>query len=175
MDMKEKELINLWASLCEGEEGTTDIDMGTIIGTFTVTKGSVNEMGSVGRITYPHQYLVYIHPNEGMTPHFHVFDKAGMHRSKVKHDGFHTCVEIKQNRYFKHDAYTDDLDKDSMEALDNFMGTIRTKGLNQGKSNFIHTIMEWNANNTDDDETKPNWVDPDTTEKPDYTKITDNL
>ena len=168
-----------WFVIHDSEEEKSliheETDEDYVVGTFLV-KNVLSEMGSkIGTITSPHKYAVVIRSDEGMTPHFHVFDKAGMHRSKAKHDGFHTCVEIRQNRYFKHDAYTDDLDKEAMAALDTFMGTIRTKGLNQGKSNFIHTIMEWNANNTEDDETSPNWVDPGTTEKPDYTKIMDNL
>ena len=169
------EHIKHWAQLCESAD-SEDIDYGTIIGSFVVNKGSINEMGRVGEITYPHQFFVYIHPNEGMTPHFHVFDKAGMHRSETKKDGFHTCVEIKRNVYFKHAAYTDNLDKESMKALDKFMCETRSHPQYRtdiGMTNFVHTINEWDDNNAN--EGSPNWVDPDTTEKPDYTTLIDNL
>ena len=173
--MNMQDYIRHWASLCESTD-SEDIDYGTIIGTFTVDKGSLNEMGSVGRITYPHQFYVYIHPNEGMTPHFHVFDRAGMHRSETNKDGFHTCIEIRHNAYFKHAAYTDELDKESMKALDKFMSETRSRPQYRtdiGVTNFVHTVNEWDDNNAE--EGNPNWVDPDTTEKPDYTNIADNL
>ena len=168
--MYNKELIEYWASLCESEEND-----GTFIGSFTVDEKQLNEMARIGSISYPHQFFVYIRSNEGMKPHFHVFDKAGMHRSETHNDGFHTCVEIRSNTYFKHGAYTDNFDKESMKALDNFMNEVRTKPKYRtdiGMTNYQHTVNEWDDNNAD--EGNPNWVDPDSTEKPDYTNIVDN-
>ncbi len=160
--------------ICESVD-SEDIDYGTIIGTFSVGGQTVSEMGKVGKIENPRLYYVYIHPNEGMTPHFHVFDKAGMHRNQTNTDGFHTCVEIRTNAYFKHAAYTDDLDKESREALDAFMREIRESPKYRtdiGKTNFVHTINEWDDNNSEEGD--PNWVDPDNTEQPNYKTIEDN-
>ena len=162
--------------ICEGyEDGSEDIDWGTLIGIFTIEQTIVTEMGEIGKITTSHLYYVYIHPHEGSIPHFHVFDKDGMHRrqSTKKMTGFHTCVAIKCNKYFKHGPYTDNLDKDMMVALDNLMNEIRdSETSDPGMTNFQHTIREWNANNAQ--KGTPGWVDPNT-EKPDYTRISGNL
>jgi len=164
--------------ICEGYENSGEnIDMGDVIGTFVVEEETVNEMGSIGEIRIPHLYYVYIHPNEGANPHFHVFDKAGMHRNKKStkgKKGFHTCVAIKCNKYFKHGPYTDDLDRDMMSALDKFMGSVRTDEdkPDVGLTNFVHTIKQWNANNAP--KGTPGWVDTNI-EKPDYTIVSGNL
>ena len=157
-----------------------NLDHGTIIGTFSTGTGSVNEVGSVRRITHPHQYIVFVHPNEGEMPHFHVFDKPGMHRTQTHKDGFHTCIEIRTNKYFKHGVYTDNLDQKSRKALDEFMNEIRESPKYRsdiGCTNFEHTINEWDDNNAQEGENIKKFVnpDPDVTPKPDYTTLIDNL
>ena len=137
-----------------------DMDDGTIIGSFMV--------GDEGcRLT------VYIRSNEKMTPHFHVFDKAGMYRTQAHKGGFHTCVEIETSRYFKHDVYMDNLDKASMSVLDAFMRERRTSpkyNSGVGLTNFEHTVNEWNDNNAQDRK-RPMFVNPKTAIQPDYTDI----
>ena len=102
-------------------------EWGTTIGTFSVDENTITEMGSIGQFDASHLFTVYIHPDEGMTPHFHVFDKEGKDKKKSTDPGRHTCVEIRQNKYFKHGAYADSLDGKTRKALDRFMRGIRIR------------------------------------------------
>lgn len=162
---------------CENDEmlehsDYPDFNEGTFIGHFMVGEEQAStEMAKMVNIPGSKTYYVYIRSNEEMTPHFHVFDKIGERKGMGPIAGFHTCVEIERNRYFKHDAYSDDLDRGVREALDRFMRTIRTKeehASDCGVSNYVHTIQAWNDNNSECG--KPNWLDPDR-EQPDYTTI----
>ena len=160
--------------ICKGcENGTEDIDWGCIIGTFTVNRTAANDMVAMGEGAASHLYYVCIHPNESEAPHFHVFDKTGMHRKESEKNGFHACVAIQCNKYVKNGPYTDELDKDMMEALDNMM--CETRGENRadpGMTNFRHTVLEWNDNNAE--KGTPGWVDPNT-EKPNYKRISGTI
>lgn len=156
-----------------------EMDDGTTIGSFAV-EDVVSEMGEIGKSETSGKYYVYIRSNEGSVPHFHVFDEEGRNRKeKDKSRGFHTCVEIRRNVYFKHEPYVDNLSKKMRIALNAFMNQIRSEdkyGSGVGKSNYIHTIDQWNDNNAQDRK-PPKWVDPNqkVAPKPDYTTIIDNL
>ena len=177
-----KKYINHWAKLCESnDEETThlheDIDDGSVIGMFSVNDETITEMGEVGKLTKPHEFYVYIRSHEGMLPHFHVFNAEGRYKRRGDKKGVHTCVEIRRNWYWKHDNYIDDLDQKTREELDRFLSQVRTEdkySSGVGKTNFVHAIDQWNDNNAQD-RSRPNWVNPQTTEKPDYTTIVDNL
>ena len=153
-----------------------DTDADYVVGTFFV-KPMLTEMGDkIGIISSPHLYYVVINSNEGMTPHFHIYNKQGKNPNRREKGGVHACVQIKDNIYFKHGQYQDELQPDIREALDKFMSTIRTEedhssGL--GVTNFIHTINEWNEQN-DLRKGMPNWVDKNKISKPDYTTIRAN-
>ena len=169
---------NTWFSLHDSNGEVSliheEADEDYVIGTFQVKK-VLSEMGSkIGTITSPHMYAVVIRSNEGMTSHFHVYDKEG--RDSRGRKGTHACVQIKDNVYFKHGCYSDELDAKIREALDNFMNEIRTEDEHSsgvGLTNFVHTINEWNEQNGLK-KGMPNWVDKDTTKKPDYTTIRSN-
>lgn len=151
-----------------------ETDEDYIVGTFLV-KNVLLEMGSkIGTITSPHKYAVVIRSDEGMTPHFHVYDKEG--RNSKGRKGTHACVQITKNMYFKHGCYKGELDAKTREALDNFMNEMRTEDSHSsgvGLTNFVHTINEWNEQNGLN-KGMPNWVDKTTTIKPDYTTIMSN-
>ncbi len=176
------EHIKEWAKIVEAkckadelleESENIDFDEGTFIGAFTVEgEKPITEMGAVGKLSTSHRYYVYIHGRERMTPHFHVFDKEGEHKSKGQREGIHTCIKIRENQYFKHGSHTDNLDRDARHALDAFMREIRVQGKhssNIGVTNYVHTIREWNDNNAENG--APNWVDEER-KQPDYTTIT---
>lgn len=173
--MIDQNQIEKWADLCEREEYGhvhEDMDDGTIIGSFDV-EAPLTEMGEIGRLQEPRKYYVYVRSNEGMKPHFHVFDNEGRNRKRNRKNGFHTCVEILKNSYFKHGPYTDDMDQKTRDALDSFMGEVRTgeKYISDlGKTNFFHTVAQWDENNAPSRE-MPNFVDPETIEKPDYANL----
>lgn len=152
-----------------------DMDDETIVGMFQTDENMVSEMGEVGTIKEPHFYTVSVRSNEGMTPHFHVYDKQGRVRGRrsKKNKGTHACVQILQNKYFKHGVYTDELDSDIQQALDSFMKSVRKEEEHDegvGKTNFQYTVSQWNEQNQT--KGKPNWINPNTTQKPDYTTIT---
>ena len=148
-----------------------ETDEDYVVGTFLV-KEILSEMGSkIGTITTPHKYAVVIRSNEGMTAHFHIFDQEG--RDSKGRKGIHACVQIRDNMYFKHGSYVGELDAKTRKALNDFMGEIRTEDEHSsgiGLTNFVHTINEWNEQNGLKKGMK-NWVDKDTTKKPDYTTI----
>lgn len=174
-----KEYINHWASLCESEAGDSihesEMDDGTTIGSFVVGN-IVSEMGEIGKPRASGKYYVYIRSNEGTIPHFHVFDENGRNR-KERGKGFHTCVEIRRNASFKHGPYVDNLSRKMRIALNDFMSQIRSAeeySSGVGKSNYVHTIEQWNDNNVQDKK-PPKWVDPRTAQQPDYSTLIDNL
>ena len=168
-----------WFSLQESDDDVSFIheetDEDCIIGTFLV-KEILSEMGNkIGTIKTPHEYIVVIRSNEGMIPHFHIYDKAG--RDSKGRKGIHACVQIRDNMYFKHGCYNGELDADARKALDDFMNEIRTADEHSsgvGLTNFVHTINEWNEQNSLKKGMK-NWVDKDTTTKPNYTIIRSNI
>lgn len=175
------EHIKHWANLCESNNEETahiheDIDDGSIIGFFSVNN-PITEMGSIGTLEGSHRYFVYIRSFEREIPHFHVYDIDGKDKKKGDKKGTHTCIQISKNWYWKHGNYVDDLDKKTREQLDKFLAEVRTEdkySSGVGKTNFVHTIEQWNDNNALD-RNSPNWVNPQTTEKPDYTTLIDNL
>lgn len=158
-----------------------DMDDGSIIGSFTVPVTVMNEMGQIGTITTSKTFTVFIRANERTIPHFHVYDKEGKDRKArdckkgKKSKGFHACVEIRTNRYFKHKPYTDDPDDKMREELDKFMSTTRTEQQYSGsigKTNYQYTIEQWNDNNA---VSGMNNRVPLTTQQPNYKTIIDNL
>lgn len=174
--------IKHWSNLNESNDEEIscmheEIDDGSVVGMFSVDDDMIDEMGAAGKLTNPHQYYVYVRSNEGMLPHFHVFNAEGRSKKRGSKKGMHTCVEIRRNWYWKHDNYIDDLDQKTREELDRFLSQVRTEdkySSGVGKTNFAHTIDQWNDNNVQD-KNCPNWVNSQTTEKPNYTTLVDNL
>jgi hypothetical protein len=170
--------IQAWARLCEEEYAATvvheDMDEEAIVGMFQAERAIVSEMGEIGTMREPHFYTVSVRSNEGMTPHFHVYDKQGRVRGRRsrKRNGTHSCIQILQNKYFKHGVYTDELDSGVQQALDSFMRAVRKaeehdEGI--GKTNYQYAVSQWNEQNRT--KGKPNWINPNTASKPDYTNI----
>ncbi len=183
LGMNDDKHVNHLASLCGRYDDShvhCEMDDGTTIGAFFV-EDTVSEMEEIGKPETPGKYMyVYIRSHEGSVPHFHVFDEEGRNRTKKdENSGFHACVEIRRNAYFKYEPYFDNLSKKMRIALNVFMNQIRSEdkyGSGVGQSNYIHTIDQWNDNNAQDRK-PPKWVDPNpkVTPKPDYTTIIDNL
>ena len=175
---KDIKIEDTWFAIHDGNDESLliheEADEDCVIGTFLV-KEILSEMGNkIGTITTPHEYAVVIRSNEGMTPHFHVYDKEG--RDSKGRKGTHACVQITDNTYFKHGCYQGELDPKARKALNDFMCETRTEDDHSsgvGLTNFVHTINEWNEQNGLK-RGMPNWVDKDTTKKPDYTKIRSN-
>lgn len=160
----------------EGEKSLIheETDDDYIVGTFLI-KEIISEMGDqIGVITRPHEYFVAVKSNEGMTPHFHIYDAEGRNPNSDK--GTHACVQILDNMYFDHGCYNGRLDAKMRKALNVFMDEIRTEDEHSsgiGLTNFVHTINEWNEQNRLR-KGMPNWVDKALVNKPDYTKIRPN-
>lgn len=95
----------------------------------------------MARIGYLDNALeVYINTNDpGHIPHFHVRDKA------TRGDNFHTCIEIKTNRYFHHTGKEDVLNSSQRKALMEF---VKSKD-KYGDEIWPLIIKEWNRNNSD--------------------------
>lgn len=150
-----------------------DSDEDFVIGTFVVNDKIISEL-EIGKLGGHHTYTVAVRKNEGMQPHFHVYDADGEHRKENTADkkGTHTCVKLRTNEYFKHGAYQDSLDRRTRKALDKFLRETRNArrhSIGVGQTNFVCAINVWNDQNHTYG--KPNWVDPDNTVQPDYTTI----
>lgn len=180
-----KELIEYWANLiCESDQEACvseselnfiheDSDEDFVIGTFVVNDKLISEH-EIGKFGGHHTYTVAVRKNEGMLPHFHVYDADGEHRKENSSDkkGTHTCVKLRTNEYFKHGAYQDNLNRRTRKALDKFLRETRSAkrhSIGVGQTNFVCAINVWNDQNHTYG--KPNWVDPDNTVQPDYTTI----
>lgn len=71
------------------------------------------EMRQVGQFV---KYSVYVYSNDhGNIPHFHVKDTA------TNGSKFHTCIEIKQNKYFQHGSKRDSFNNQEKKELDKFL------------------------------------------------------
>lgn len=96
------------------------------------------EMARVGYLNT--KLEIYVHTNDpGNIPHFHIRDV------KTRGNEFHTCVEIKTNRYFHHTGKEGVLNGKERKALYDFLNS----NDKYGESNWKVLIKEWNRNNSD--------------------------
>ena len=96
------------------------------------------EMARVGYLNT--KLEIYVNTNDpGNIPHFHIRDVS------TRGQKFHTCIEIKTNKYFHHTGKEDVLSTKEKKALYNFLNS-KDK---YGESNWKVLIKEWNRNNSD--------------------------
>ena len=111
------------------------------------------EMAQIGPLDS--KLIIYIRSNDpGSIPHFHIVDKQTLGNN------FHTCVEIKTNKYFHHTGKEDILNSKQRKNLNDFF----KKDFNSKLTNWEFCIITWNANNS-----KMNI--PEDQAQPDYTEI----
>lgn len=91
------------------------------------------------------KYLIYVNSDDsGNIPHFHMVDSNSRGTNKK---GFHTCIEIKNAKYFHHNGKEDVLDTKLRKQLQTFLQEpFRIKDYNRTNWEFIRDI--WNLNNS---------------------------
>lgn len=103
-----------------------------------IKESMVLEMARVGYLDS--ELEIYVHTNDpGNIPHFHVRDV------ETRGSKFHTCIEIKTNKYFHHTGKEDVLNSHQRKELHKFL---KSKD-KYGEENWIVLIKEWNRNNSD--------------------------
>ena len=114
----------------------------------------LDEMAQIGHIG---EYQIYVRTNDpGKIPHFHIWDYETMGQK------FHTCVQIKDAKYFHHTGKEGTLNSEERKELDSFLRQpFRT---DKFSSNWELLIFEWNLNNSDT-------MIPEDFHQPDYTKL----
>lgn len=103
------------------------------------------EMSKVGIIG---QYTIFINSDDpGMIPHFHIIDTASYKNKKTGPWKFHTCLEIKDAKYFHHKSKhkEDKINKRFAQELINFLSA---KKQNSNDTNWTYLINLWNDNNS---------------------------
>lgn len=116
------------------------------------------EMAQIGRFD-KNKLTIYVRSDDpGNIPHFHIVDTQtlGAH--------FHTCVEIKTNRYFHHTGKEDVLSSKQRKELNSFL---KSRYKNKGFSNWSWVLINWNGNNSD-------MLVNELQDQPDYTNIEEN-
>lgn len=117
------------------------------------------EMAQVGPLD--NKLIIYIRSNDGGNiPHFHIIDKKTLGKK------FHTCVEIKTNKYFHHTGKEDILNSKQRKNLNDFFKQ-KHKSAKLNLTNWEYCLILWNDNNS-------NMNVPEDLEQPDYTEIFDN-
>lgn len=117
------------------------------------------EMAQVGPLD--NKLIIYIRSNDGGSiPHFHIVDKQTLGKD------FHTCVEIKTNKYFHHTGKEDILNSKQRKNLNDFFKQ-KHKSAKLNLTNWEYCLILWNDNNS-------NMNVPEDLEQPDYTEIFDN-
>ncbi|MCH5167574.1 MAG: hypothetical protein J1F35_06725 [Erysipelotrichales bacterium] len=114
------------------------------------------EMARVGYLD--NKLEIYIHTNDpGNIPHFHIRD------IQTRGNNFHTCIEIKTNKYFHHTGKEDILNSHQRNSLYDFLKS----NDKYGEKNWQVLIKEWNRNNSDTEI-------PINLDMPDYRNIEEN-
>lgn len=116
------------------------------------------EMAQIGKFD-KNKLTVYVRSDDDRNiPHFHIVDTPTLGAR------FHTCVEIKRNRYFHHTGKEDNLTPKQRKMLNEFF---KERYRNKGFSNWTWVLLNWNGNNSkmEVDELQ---------DQPDYTTIEDN-
>ena len=132
------------------------IEDNTIEFGFKPFQDEMYEMASVGFLTP--KLEIYVNTNDGGDiPHFHIWDTT------TRGDKFHTCIQIKDNKYFHHTGKEDFLNSKMRKYLIKFLQS----NDEYGELNWKVLIKEWNRNNSNMK------VDINTT-MPDYSDIEDN-
>ena len=111
----------------------------------------------MARIGYLDGYEIYIHTDDsGNIPHFHIWDRNS------KGEKFHTCIQIKEPKYFHHTGKENILNSKQKKDLYNLLQLPYRKNINI--TLWQHLIMSWNDNNS-------NILVDENQEMPDYTKL----
>ena len=112
----------------------------------------LDEMATIGMLTPKLRILVYTN-DPGNIPHFHIVD------SDTNGHFFNCCIEIKNNRYFKHGAKTDTLNNRDRKGLVGFLNSIDK---DFGIPYWRVLLIEWNRNNSnvqvDKDQPMPDYL-----------------
>lgn len=117
------------------------------------------EMAQIGKFD-KNKLTIYVRSDDaGNIPHFHIVDTPTLGAR------FHTCVEIKRNRYFHHTGKEDDLSLKQRKMLNMFL---KEPHRNKSFSNWSWLLQLWNDGNNSKME-----VD-ELQDQPDYTTIEDN-
>lgn len=123
---------------------------------FKSSNDELYEMASVGFLTP--KLEIYVNTNDGGDiPHFHIWDTS------TRGNEFHTCVQIKDNKYFHHTGKEDVINSKMRKRLIKFLQS----NDEYGELNWKVLIKEWNRNNS-------NMKIDINTEMPDYSEIEDN-
>lgn len=116
------------------------------------------EMAQIGKFD-KNKLTIYVRSDDaGNIPHFHIVDTPTLGAR------FHTCVEIKRNRYFHHTGKEDNLTPKQLKMLNEFF---KERYRNKGFSNWTWVLLNWNSNNS---KMEVNELQ----DQPDYTTIEDN-
>lgn len=90
----------------------------------------------------PPKFKVFVNGGDGNVPHMHIWD------DDTNGHQFHTCVCLKEIKYFHHDGKESVLDKKQKESLVEFLKSACVKN-KRYKTNWEYTLSMWNDNNTD--------------------------
>lgn len=97
----------------------------------------LEEMARVGYLTP--KLEIYVNTNDGGDiPHFHIRDVSS------RGNEFHTCIQIKENKYFHHTGKEDVLNSKERKQLNDFLQS----NDKYGELNWKVLIKEWNRNNS---------------------------
>ena len=117
------------------------------------------EMAQIGKFD-KNKFTVYVRSDDaGNIPHFHIVDTHTLGAE------FHTCVEIRTNRYFHHTGKEDILNSKQRKALNEFL---KDKHKNKSFSNWSWLLQLWNDGNNSSVEVDELQI------QPDYTNIEEN-
>lgn len=126
------------------------------------------EMSKVGEFKgKKYNFTIFVNTDDpGNTPHFHIIDSSSYRNKKSGPWEFHTCLEIRNPKYFHHKSIRkeDRITNEFAEKLIKFLSSDK-------KANFTYwqyILTLWNDNNS------KQIVDEDNTPIPDYTKVNDD-
>ena len=119
-------------------------------------KQVIEEMARLGYIDGKKFEIIVFTDDPGNKPHFHVRDAA------TKGSTFHSCVEIRNARYFKHFGKTDILNGKMKKKLVDFFNASSEDF--EDMNNWKVLLRMWNSNNS-------SMKVPPNQEMPDYMKL----
>lgn len=101
------------------------------------------EMAHVGYIK--NKFEVYVHSNEGMIPHFHVWDTS------TSGNEFHTCIYFKEAKYFEHHGKTSRFNAKDRKDLIEFLKSKPTKPRGPFEDYWHLLVFMWSVSNPDNE------------------------
>ena len=103
-------------------------------------KQLVEEMARLGYIDGKRFEIIVFTDDAGNKPHFHIRDAA------TRGQNFHTCVEIRNARYFHHFGKEDVLNGKMKKILTDFFNAQNEDF--EGMTNWQVLLRMWNSNNS---------------------------